>query len=94
MGHPQPLWAADPAPHHSPCKELPTDIQPKFSLSQRKTISPCPAIIYPFKDLTPLLFVGSLQIILSCHLDCLLLSACILTSMIPGNSTLLSKRIH
>ena len=40
-------------------KELPPDIQPKSSLPQLKTISPCPAIIYPCKELTPLLFVGS-----------------------------------
>ena len=44
-----------PAPHHSHSKELPPDIQPKSSLRQLKTISPCPAIIYPFKELTPLL---------------------------------------
>jgi len=29
MGHPQPLWAAVPAPPHSLCKELPPDVQPK-----------------------------------------------------------------
>jgi len=48
-----------PAPHHSHSKELPPDIQPKSSLLQLKTISPCPAIIYPCKELAPLLFVGS-----------------------------------
>ena len=26
MGHPQPLWAAVPAPHHSDSKELPPDL--------------------------------------------------------------------
>jgi len=31
-GHPQPLWAAVPAPHHSHSKELPPDIQPKSAL--------------------------------------------------------------
>ena len=40
MGHPQPLQAAVPAPHHSLCKELPPDIQPQSSLLQLKTISP------------------------------------------------------
>jgi len=35
-GHPQPLWAAVPAPHHSPGKELPPNIQPKSSLFQLK----------------------------------------------------------
>ena len=59
--HPQPLWTAVPAPHHSHSKELPPDIQPKSSYLQLKTISPCPAIIYPFKELTPLLFVVSLS---------------------------------
>jgi len=59
-GHPQPLWAPVPAPHHSHSKELPPDIQPKSSFSQLKTISTCPAVIYPFKEVTPLLFVGSL----------------------------------
>jgi len=49
-----------PAPHHSLCKKLPPDIQPKPSLPQLKTISSCPAFIYPFKELTVLLFVGSL----------------------------------
>ena len=48
-----------PAPHHSLGKELPADIQPKSSLLQLKTISPCPAVIYLFKELTPLLFIGS-----------------------------------
>ena len=47
-------------PHHSHSEELPPDIQPKSSLSQLKTISPCPSVIYPFKQLTPLLFIGSL----------------------------------
>ena len=50
-GHPQPLWAAVPVPHHSQSKELPPDIQPKSSLLQLKTVSPCLAIIYPFKEL-------------------------------------------
>jgi len=48
-----------PALYHSHSKELPPDIQPKSSLSQFKTISPCPAVIYPFKELTSLLFIGS-----------------------------------
>ena len=61
-GHPQPLWAAVPAPHHSHSKELPPDIQPKSSLLQLKTFSLCPAVIYPCKELTPLLFIGSLWV--------------------------------
>jgi len=40
-----------PAPHHSHSKELPPDIQPKSSLFQLKTTSPCPAIIYPCRGL-------------------------------------------
>ena len=36
------------------------DMQPKSSLPQLQTISPCPVIIYPSKELTPLLFIGSL----------------------------------
>ena len=40
-----------PAPHHSHSKELPPDIQPKSSLLQLKTISPCPPVIYPSKEL-------------------------------------------
>jgi len=55
-GHPQPLWTAVPAPHHSHSKELP---QPKSSFNL-KPFPPCPAVIYPFKELTPLLFIGSL----------------------------------
>ena len=53
-------WQPVPAPHHSHSKELPPDIQPKSSLPQLKTIFPCPAVIYPCKELTSLLFVGSL----------------------------------
>jgi len=49
-----------PAPHHSHSKEHPPDIQPQSSLLQLKTISSCPAIIIPFKELTPLLLIGSL----------------------------------
>jgi len=49
-----------PAPHHPLGKSLLPDIQPKSSLLQLKTISPCPAIIYPCKKLTPLLFIGFL----------------------------------
>jgi len=30
-----------PAPHYSPCKELPSNIQPKSSLFQLKTVPPC-----------------------------------------------------
>ena len=52
-GHPQALWAAVPAPHYSHRKELPPDIQPKSSLPQLQTISPCPAVISPFKEWTP-----------------------------------------
>ena len=44
MGHPQPLWAAVPAPHHSPDRELPPKIQPKSSLFQLKTVPLCPAV--------------------------------------------------
>ena len=53
------LWAV-PAPHHSHSEELPLDIQPQSSLLQLKTISPCPAAIYPFKEVAPFLFVGLL----------------------------------
>ena len=56
-GHPQPLWAAVPAAHHSHSKELPPDIQPKSSSFNLKTISPCPAVTHPFEELTPLLFM-------------------------------------
>ena len=56
-----------PAPHHSPCKELPPNIQPKSSLFQLKTIPPSPAVIYPFKDFTPFLFIGSLQVLKGCN---------------------------
>ena len=66
-GHPQPLWQPVPAPHHCLCKELPPDIQPKPSLLQLKTISSCPAVIYPSEELTPLLFVGSLLVLKGCN---------------------------
>jgi len=49
-----------PEPHRSLCNELPPNIQSKPSLCELKTISSCPATIYPFKELTPLLFIGSL----------------------------------
>ena len=51
-----------PAPHHSPGKELPPNIQPKSSLFQLKTVPPCPAVIYSFKEFTPFLFIGSKNI--------------------------------
>jgi len=54
------------APYHFHSKELPPDIQPIFSRLQLKTISPCPAVIYPFKELTPLLFIGSLYVLKGC----------------------------
>ena len=44
-----------PAPHHSPGKELPPNIQPKSSLFQLKTVPPCPAVIYPSKVFAPFL---------------------------------------
>jgi len=56
MGHPQPLWAAVPATHHSLCKELIPDIQLRSSLPQLKTVSPCLAVICPLKELEGLLF--------------------------------------
>ena len=49
-----------PVPHQSHSKEFPLDIQPKSSLPHLKTISPCPALICPFKELTPFLYIGSL----------------------------------
>jgi len=52
-----------PAPHHSHSKEFPPDIQPKPSLLQLKTISPCPAIVYPFKELAPLLFLATFPVL-------------------------------
>ena len=55
-----------PAPHNSPCKELPPNIQPKSSVFQLKTIPPCPAVIYPLKEFTPFLFIGSLQVLKGC----------------------------
>jgi len=67
MGHPQPLWAAVPAPHHSHSKELLPDIQPQSSLLQLKSILTCPVIIYPCKELTPLLFIGSLWVLEGCN---------------------------
>ena len=51
-----------PASHHSHSKEFPPDIQPKSSLLQLKTFSLCPAVIYPCKELTSLLFIGSLWV--------------------------------
>jgi len=56
-----------PAPHHSRSKELPPNIQPKSSLFQLKTFPPCPALIYPFKEFTPFLFIGSLQVLEGCN---------------------------
>jgi len=56
-----------PAPCHSLGKELPPDIQRISSLLQLKTTSSCPAIIYLFKELTPLLFLGSLYVLEGYH---------------------------
>jgi len=49
-----------PAPHHSHSQEPPPDIQPKSSLLQIKTTSPCAVLISPFNELTPLLSVDPL----------------------------------
>ena len=56
-----------PAPYHSLCKELSPDIQPKSFLLQFKLLSPCPSIIYPCKELVPLLFIGSLYVLEGCN---------------------------
>ena len=55
------------APHHSPGKELSPNIQPKSSLFQLKSVPPCPAVIYPFKEVIPFLFIGSLQVLKGCN---------------------------
>jgi len=46
--------------------EVPPHIQPQSALLQLQTISPCPALISPLKELPPLLFVGSLQVLEGC----------------------------
>ena len=46
-----------PAPHHSLCEQLPSDIQSKPSLFELRSVSPCPITIYPCKNLIPLLFL-------------------------------------
>ncbi|XP_048819769.1 uncharacterized protein LOC125701581 [Lagopus muta] len=56
-----------PGPNHSPSKELPPNIQPKSFLLQLKTISPSPAVVSPFEEFTPLLGVGSLQVLIGCN---------------------------
>ena len=43
------------------------NIQPKSSLLQLKTISPCPDVIHPLKELTPLLFIGFLWVLEGCN---------------------------
>ena len=44
-GHPQPPWAAVPAPHHSLCEELTPDIQPNCSQRrQRVHTDPMPRL--------------------------------------------------
>ena len=56
-----------PGPHHSLSKELPPNIQPKSSLFHLTSLSPCLAIISPFKEFTPLLIIGSLQVLKGCN---------------------------
>ncbi|XP_048803588.1 uncharacterized protein LOC125694433 [Lagopus muta] len=56
-----------PGPNHSPSKELPPNIQPKSSLLQLGSISPSPAVVSPFEEFTPLLAVGSLQVLIGCN---------------------------
>ena len=52
-----------PVPHHPLGEKLPPNIQRKPPLSQFKTIPPCPVTIHPCKQLFPLLFICSLQIL-------------------------------
>jgi len=52
-----------PVCHHPLCEKLPPNIQPKYPLSQFKTIPPCPITIHPCKQLFPLLFICSFQIL-------------------------------
>jgi len=54
--HPQLLWAAVPAPHHS-VKSFP-NIQTKPSLLKLKAIATCPVTVFPCKRLIPLLFIN------------------------------------
>jgi len=53
-----------PAPHHSHSKELPPATHPKSSLLQLKTICPCPAVIYPFKEQKDIFYLFRLSIML------------------------------
>ena len=63
---PHPTWPSTPprmdgastaslgscsAPPHSLCQQLPPHIQPQSALLQLHTISPCPALISPLKEL-------------------------------------------
>ena len=54
-----------PAPvcHHPLCEKLPPNIQPKPLPSQLKTVPPCPITIHPCKQLFPLLFICSFQVL-------------------------------
>ena len=63
MGHPQPLGQPVPLCHHSLCEKLPPNIKSKPSLSQFKTIPPCPITIHPCKQPLPFLFIRSLQVL-------------------------------
>jgi len=49
--------------HHILGEKISPNIRPKPPLSQFKTISPCPITIYPCKQLSPLLFICSLQVL-------------------------------
>jgi len=53
-------------PYHSHGKELPPDIQPLSFFLQLKAIFPCPVIVFPFKELAPLLFTGSFRVLEGC----------------------------
>ena len=57
------LGQSVPVSHHPLCEKLPPNIQPKPPLSQFKAIPPCPIAIHPHKQLLPLLFISSLQVL-------------------------------
>ena len=58
-----PPWATCSVRHHPLGEKSPLRIQPKPPLSQFKTIPPCPITIHLHKQLFPLLFIHSLQVL-------------------------------
>ena len=74
MGHPPHLWATCSVPHHPHCKRLFPYLQPKFTLPELGTLSPCSVTTDPAKEPVP--FFPAAPLYISDHLAAFFSPAC------------------